>query len=278
MGTPVSKRVGFTLVELLTVIAVLAILMATLAGVTRVARESARRSVCAGNLRQLHFGYMLYATEFDGLLPEPYLTCHDRYHNIPGLRLLVPHMLPSRLDGQDRLWEFLRNGGAGITEQTLQCPSRPVFGLNPDRSSVMSWAGGVVTSYTFCYGLRPHWASSTTVFSPPVSVAKSPMRITDDPTCVLVADTVMSRCCAEGFSHLGGTPLIANHRLTENACDFSGSWQAYMDGRVVWKTRADFPARMLPGVAGTTANGGSGTAVVAHEPCPWEYSWWWVRD
>ncbi len=51
---------GVTLVELLIVIAVVAILMGLMFPVLQVARESARRSACANNLRQLALGMTTY--------------------------------------------------------------------------------------------------------------------------------------------------------------------------------------------------------------------------
>jgi len=60
---------GFTLTELLVSIAILGVLSSMmLPGLTR-ALESARRAVCASNLRQVGMGLMMYADESDGLFP-----------------------------------------------------------------------------------------------------------------------------------------------------------------------------------------------------------------
>ena len=60
---------GFTLVELLVVIAVVAALAAILVPVTRAVRLSARASVSAGNLRQLAAATHSYIAENRGLFP-----------------------------------------------------------------------------------------------------------------------------------------------------------------------------------------------------------------
>lgn len=53
-------RTGMTIVELLVVIAVIAILVGTLMPALQVARESSRRSACSNNLRQIALGMVNY--------------------------------------------------------------------------------------------------------------------------------------------------------------------------------------------------------------------------
>ena len=62
-------RRGFTLVELLVVIAVVAVLAAMLLPVLSRARESARKAACQSNLRQIGTAFRLYASDYDGLYP-----------------------------------------------------------------------------------------------------------------------------------------------------------------------------------------------------------------
>jgi prepilin-type N-terminal cleavage/methylation domain-containing protein/prepilin-type processing-associated H-X9-DG protein len=61
--------IGFTLIELLVVIAIIAILAAILFPVFAAAREKARQSVCASNLKQLAIGVSMYESDNDDTLP-----------------------------------------------------------------------------------------------------------------------------------------------------------------------------------------------------------------
>lgn len=63
------RRNAFTLVELLVVIGVIAVLIAILLPVLQKAREQARCTVCASNMRQLGIAALAYASDNQGIMP-----------------------------------------------------------------------------------------------------------------------------------------------------------------------------------------------------------------
>jgi prepilin-type N-terminal cleavage/methylation domain-containing protein/prepilin-type processing-associated H-X9-DG protein len=80
-----DERQGFTLVELLVVIGIIALLISILVPVLGRARDQANRTRCASNLRQLMLGGTMYSKENKG---GWYITNLDR--NNDSLEALIP--------------------------------------------------------------------------------------------------------------------------------------------------------------------------------------------
>lgn len=64
-------RKGFTLIELLVVVAIIALLLSIVVPSLRVAKETAKRIVCASNMKSLGQGIFVYASHYDDRLVPP---------------------------------------------------------------------------------------------------------------------------------------------------------------------------------------------------------------
>ncbi len=64
-----ARRTGFTLIELLVVIAIIAILAAILFPVFANAKETANKTACLNNLKQLGLGFKMYLEDSNGKYP-----------------------------------------------------------------------------------------------------------------------------------------------------------------------------------------------------------------
>src|ERR1039458_791660 len=95
---------GFTLVELLVVVAIIAILAALLLPVLSGAKRYARRTTCLNNLRQINLGTRMYCDDSNDVMPAnnggetnaPWIAYKELMKNYVGL-----HGTSSR---QDRLF------------------------------------------------------------------------------------------------------------------------------------------------------------------------------
>ena len=82
-----SKTKGFTLIELLVVIAIIALLAAILFPVFARARENARRSSCANNMKQIGLGVLQYVQDYDETYPH---QNHATLANMNDLTQVIP--------------------------------------------------------------------------------------------------------------------------------------------------------------------------------------------
>lgn len=117
-----SRRLGFTLVELLVVIGIIALLIAILLPSLQKARETAIRTACASNLRQVHSGVVMYANENRGWLPQRYEV---RKRVLTATDLAAGSKINTLEDGIQLVLERY------VGRQIFQCPADGGDATNP---------------------------------------------------------------------------------------------------------------------------------------------------
>lgn len=123
-----NSRRGMSLIELLVVMAILAVLTTLMLSATQKAREAAGRALCTNNLRQQALAIHLYADTYSGNLPPA--NFQDPTTGAQGSTYFA--LLPFL--EQDSLFNtYVQNGqgylGAGSTPlKVLQCPSDLTLG------------------------------------------------------------------------------------------------------------------------------------------------------
>jgi prepilin-type N-terminal cleavage/methylation domain-containing protein len=176
MNSLKAASLAFTLIELLTVISIIAVLAALLFPALTSAIESNRQTKCLSNLKQIGAGVMLYVGDNDG--------------ELPNFRVDAP-------DGSDDsyIWQSpqivgkyvgygVENTSAGrptcppAIETVWSCPS-----ANPDKD----W-----------YGTEPDYTGNPYVFTPNAQPRRRLATVRNPSQCLMVADACTRTSVKDG--------------------------------------------------------------------------------
>lgn len=181
-------RSGFTLIELLVVIAIVAILAAMLLPVFATAREKARMTSCASNLRQLGMGLLIYAQDHD----EKFYT---------GQTLYNPHLGLTRA-----LFPYIKNDGL------FYCPSASASTSLSIVRNAANWQAGNISYLYFGYtddsannAARPQWLPPSHTLSHtdnPNHWLMTDFSQRNGPTAHRISHKTMNYLCADGHVKL----------------------------------------------------------------------------
>ncbi|MCA9225688.1 MAG: DUF1559 domain-containing protein, partial [Planctomycetales bacterium] len=176
---------GFTLVELLVVIAIIGVLVAMLLPAVQAAREAARRSSCANNLKQMGLAIHNYHDTYKTFPPAlmasgrynsaSYHAAHGGVKNTTGWILMAPFYEQQNLNDKYNFGapsstsspyghaiangsnDSANDGIYNVDLEMLKCPSHPQAGevsnYDPGTNSFYSRRNAIRTSYLFSTGV-----------------------------------------------------------------------------------------------------------------------------
>lgn len=141
MGRTRGSSTGFTLVELLVVIGIIALLVGILLPALSKARDSANTVKCSSNLRSIGQGFSIYLAENKGTYPAAYL-----YNTGPGEPDVGGGTARERTFGYTHWSWFIYSVGqkSGVSEAAFTCPSLPEGGLPPTNPKPEDLVGGQI--------------------------------------------------------------------------------------------------------------------------------------
>jgi prepilin-type N-terminal cleavage/methylation domain-containing protein/prepilin-type processing-associated H-X9-DG protein len=194
------RRGGFTLVELLVVIGIIALLIGILLPTLQRARVAGQSVVCANNLRQLGIGINQYADDHRNWYPQ---SSHDHLHG------LVP---PTSLTGDPlelRSWIHRMRPYIAEVDEIRVCPAHPAADEMLETEPVILSDGtsaeiGFGTSYLFNYYLVSEYQVQPSGSLVPVTLADWRRRNSlENPveTKVLLESNVTPGKADEDFDH-----------------------------------------------------------------------------
>jgi prepilin-type N-terminal cleavage/methylation domain-containing protein/prepilin-type processing-associated H-X9-DG protein len=188
-------RRGFTLIELLVVIAIIAILAAILFPVFARAREKARQSSCASNIKQICLAVNMYVQDYDETLP-----------------MAIAGMPPTIFTISETLDPYIKN------RQIWDCPSK-------QQSVDLSAIGKPNVSYSVDVGTEvPSGSSSGRLFGVPAAGTFScSLAQIDAPSSTAIV------CDATGAVDAAFTSTIVEDDRHNDGCNYG-----YADGHVKW--------------------------------------------
>ncbi len=230
-------RRKFTLIELLTAVAIIAILVALLLPILAQTKEQARRVVCMNNLRQWGMGIMNYADDNSGQILETVEKYGGRYPNIMELQQASRGQFwnPYEMNDYVAAFDLDNHQGVGI----YFCPSGN-FGLAAERVPAFwnSSMGHIPGMYSY-FGQVGKWSAKARNAAPDELINRE--LVSDR---VLMADLFWLRSCDHtyGYNHGRYGPRTAGNfpDVDSGPPAITGINRLFGDGHAAWKDNGNF--------------------------------------
>ena len=236
-----KRKRGFTLVELLIVVSIIALLVTLVLPTLGRARFLARRAVCAANLNSAAKGLNLYTGEFEGKFPTCGYGPHTSRFDVIGAS--IDRWLDSADSNSRNLFLAVRQPTAGqgeafISPDMLVCPSTDAVPADVasrgDNKPYYDFNVGTKDNYksklSYSYHLQFRKRINGPKGYPLVQSSPSDMALLADknPNVVYPGETVNGGVKAKKID-IAENPNSPNH-------EHEGQNVAYKDGRVEWQT------------------------------------------
>ena len=227
------KICGFTLIELLVVISIIAVLIALLQPTLGMAKETARRTICAGCVQQLALGVHVYAEDNRNQLPGVSGYSHGRWcdYFVPGS--ISPH---DNANGDfTGLFHYV------TSREVYYCPSGNYQHDNSWPSIItgtrfhhyVPYRGTYIRNISYNY-----YGNQSPSVNELGNVVEFPSSLADHSGLVLMADTHHWNEIDAGCS--GGGYQLTNHKAHNSPAPCRpGDWSdglsvGWLDGSVRW--------------------------------------------
>jgi len=273
----ISKSKGFTLVELLVVIGIIALLISILLPALGKAREQARRVACLSNLHQLAVLANVYATNYKGHFPlgvldlatasinEEYVT-NELYLYSGAPAIMNPTTGVWNGTPLAKIWTCPSNlQGPPVPEGNT--PGNPVYpwlnvldaGSGYPANAITQYRAVVDTSYAYC-GVGLYLPSGTVTSMPnPVSTAASFVQNYSNLSQNFWTSGAQQVLFADKLSWHYHNGIVANHGFVLHPGSVNnpmtpGLNEVYADGHGAWINLTNTPLINPGTLPGTVSN------------------------